>query len=301
MSRIFLIGAGRIGLPVTTNLVAAGHDVQVFDVRAEVRECVEAAGAQWAEDLRETAQHVDLVLTILPGSPELRSVMIGDGHGDSGLLGWLAEGQSWVDLTSASPALGRELAEASIPSGVSYLDAPLGGGPGAAREGALTLYVGGAADVVTRLRSVLDVIAAPDRIRHVGPAGTGYLAKLLINLLWFGQSVAVGEALLLGDRHGLAPAAIGDVLRDGPAGSDFVDRYLPRLFDGDYVPDFGLDRIVEELRSLEELARADDLPFDVSRAVVRLFENALVTEGPRDGELLGIAHLERRAQRRLRG
>jgi 3-hydroxyisobutyrate dehydrogenase-like beta-hydroxyacid dehydrogenase len=297
MSRVCVIGAGRIGLPVLTNLASTGHQVQGYDVRPEVREAVEAAGARWFGDARSAAADVDVVLTILPGTPELRDVMLGADR----LLGALGPDQLWIDLTSASPALGRELAGAATGAGTGYVDAPLGGGPSAARAGSLTLYVGGRATEVSRAREVFAAIAAPGRIHHLGPSGSGYLAKLLVNLLWFGQTVAVGEALLLGQHHGLEPAAMRELLSAGPAGSDFIDRYLPQLLDGDYLPSFGLDRIVEELRSVDELARTDELPFDVSRAVVRLYENALATEGHHDGELLGIAHLERRAGRHLRG
>jgi 3-hydroxyisobutyrate dehydrogenase-like beta-hydroxyacid dehydrogenase len=297
MSRICVIGAGRIGLPVLANLVTVGHEVYVFDVRSDVREAVEGAGAHWIDELQAAAVAAEVVLTILPGTPELREVMLGA----DGLLSVLRPDQLWIDLTSASPAAARELAAAVSRAGVGYLDAPLGGGPSAAAAGTLTLYVGGNDAEVSRARAVLEVLAAPDGIRHVGPAGSGYLAKLLVNLLWFGQAAAVGEALLLGQQHGLAPTVMRDLLQRGPAGSDFIDRYLPRLLDGDYLPSFGLDRIVEELRSVDELAQADDLPFDVSRSVVQLYESALRTEGSRDGELLGIAHLERRAGRRLRG
>jgi len=134
MVDIALVGAGRIGLPVARHLVAAGHSVRVHDIRGELESTIKAAGATWGRP----SAGADVLLTALPGSPELRSVIVGQA-----LLSALRPGTVWLDLTSASPALGAQLASAAQRHGIDYLETPVGGGPDAAEAGALTLYVGG--------------------------------------------------------------------------------------------------------------------------------------------------------------
>jgi 3-hydroxyisobutyrate dehydrogenase len=300
VTKVAVIGVGRIGLPVVQRLVGAGVDVRAFDVRAEVRAEVESAGAAWAVDQAQAVADTDVVLTVLPGSPELREAMLGGAAGRPGLLELVGPGTTWIDLTSAAPDLAVELAHAAEGAGVDYLDAALGGGPDAARSATLTLYVGGAIATLDRHRPLLEAIARPDGIRHMGAAGSGYLTKLLVNALWFGQALAVGETLLMGQRAGLAPAALREVLIDSPAGSDFITTYLPALLRGDYLTSFGLDRCVEELDSVQRFVRDHQLPGEFISWVAGAHRAALAQLGPVDGELMGIAYLEQRAGSLLR-
>ncbi|WP_371407439.1 NAD(P)-dependent oxidoreductase [Kribbella sp. NBC_00662] len=279
MVEIALVGAGRIGLPVARHLVAGGHSVRVHDVRAEVEERVTEFGATWGEPLPETA----VLVTVLPGSPELGSVM-------PGLLDRLRPGTIWLDLTSASPALGAELAAAASRHGIDYLEIPVGGGPDAAETGELTLYAGGEPATLDRAEPILRTFAR--QVHHTGPHGTGYLTKLLVNLLWFNQVVAVGEVLMLGRSGGLDPARLRELLLKGPAASAFIEDVVPRLLVGDQLATFGLDRIVEELESLEHFAGQHEVPAAMTSLVSSVHRDALARFGPVDGELLAIAHLE---------
>lgn len=297
---VAVLGAGRIGRPVIANLVAAGHRVRVHDIRPELATGVRSSGAEWAGSAADAVAGVDFVLTVMPGSPELEALMLGCPEASSGLFDQLPAGCVWIDLTSASPDLGATLAMAARVRRVSYLDAALGGGVEAAADGTLTLYVGGAGDVLERARDLLRAIAHPGRIHHMGDSGTGYLTKLLVNLLWFGQAVAAGEALLLGQAAGLDPARLLQLLPGSPAASAMVSTVLPKLLDGDYLTSFGLDRCVEELDSIERLAQARGTPFDVSSAVTATHRKALAEFGPVDGELMGVAYLERLTGRTLR-
>ncbi len=293
---VAVIGAGRIGAPVVANLVAAGHRVQVFDVRGELEDDVRALGAGWAHSAAAAVSDADVVLTVLSGSPELAALMIGA----EGLLDHLPPHCVWIDLTSAAPDLAGVLAQAASTRAVRYLDAAVGGGVEAALDGALTLYVGGDQELLDEFRGLLAAIADPQRILYTGPSGSGYLTKLLVNLLWFGQAAVAAEALLLGQAAGLDPARLQHVLAGSPAASVVVDNVLPKLLEGDYLTSFGLDRCVEELDSIERLALERGTPFDVSAAVARIHRDALAEFGPTDGELMAVAYLERRAGRLLR-
>ncbi len=148
-----------------------------------------------------------------------------------------------------------------------------------------------------RHRKLLEALG---RIEHVGGHGAGYTTKLLVNLLWFGQAVAVGEALLLARRAGIELDVLHRALNTSAAASEFLRRDLDALLDGDYLESFGLDRCVEELEAV--VALADDLrvPFDLSATVARSYRAALSRFGSVDGELLAVALLEERAGLRLR-
>jgi 3-hydroxyisobutyrate dehydrogenase len=283
-----------MGLPLIVRLSGAGHEVLATDVRPQRRRVAQGAGARWAANAAEVATASDFVITALPGSPELRELVLGSGH----LLARLGGGAIWVDLTSASAELGRACAERARALGVGYLDAPVGGGVQAMRDGCVTLYVGGRSQVLEAAAPALQAFAAV--IHHVGDNGAGYLAKLLINLLWFTQAAATTEALLLAQCNGVSPAVMQAVLRDSAGDSAFAARHLPALLRGDYLRDFGLDRCVEELDSIEHTAGLTGTPHPLTSATAELHRDALRRFGPVSGELMGPAWLEEQAGTRLR-
>jgi 3-hydroxyisobutyrate dehydrogenase len=295
VERIAVIGAGRIGLPVAANLVAAGYGVTVHDIRPELSADVEQLGATWAVSGGDAIADADTLLTVLPGSRELAEVMLGG----TGLVGALRPGTTWIDLTSATPALGTELVGAAGRAGITFLDAPISGGPAAAVAGTLTFYVGGPVEVYRRHRPLLTVLGDPVRVHRVGGPGAGYLVKLLINSLWFTQLLSLTEVALLGQACGIEADVFDALVASSPAAGAVATDYLPRLRRGDYVADFGLERIVEELDGLDVLAQHLSSPFDISRVTARLHREALSTFGAVDGELLGAAYLERRAGHNL--
>jgi 3-hydroxyisobutyrate dehydrogenase-like beta-hydroxyacid dehydrogenase len=290
MRMVGVIGLGRIGTPLVARLVAAGHSVVATDVRAERRPTVEQTGAHWTDSLPVNAE---VVFTVLPGSPELRELVLGSGR----LLERLAEGTLWIDLTSASLELGQECARAAEEHAVGYLDAPIGGGVPAMERGEVTLYVGGPDALVDTAEPLLRSFATT--LHRTGASGTGYLTKLLINLLWFGQAVLSTEALLLAQRHGLAPERLRGMLPGSAGDSAFARDHLSALLAGDYLADFGLDRCVEELDAVERSADQANLPHPVMTAVAALHRAALEHYGPVDGELLAAAWLEQQAGTRL--
>jgi 3-hydroxyisobutyrate dehydrogenase len=281
-----------MGMPICANLVRAGHDVVATDLRPELESDVIAARASWADSARAAAEGAEVLFTVLPGPAEVREALLAPG----GALNGLAAGATWIDMSTCPPAAGRELAELARARGVLCLDAPMGGDPAAARDGTLQLFVGGEPSVVEHRRDLLEAVADPARIRHVGARGAGYLSKLLVNLLWFGQALATAEALLIARREGLDL----DVLRDAISSNSFLHSGLDALLDGDYLTSFPLDRCCEELQAVTALA--DDLgtPHELASVAESIYSRALERYGPADGELLGVALLEEAAGLRLR-
>jgi 3-hydroxyisobutyrate dehydrogenase len=290
-STIGVIGVGRMGPGISRSLVGAGFDVVAGDRDGGREQVVRAAGARWLGETAQVAAAADVLITVLPGTAELLEVMAAVGPA-------LASGATWIDMTSCAPVAVRDLVETMRARGVDCLDAPAGGGPGAARIGALHLFVGGEAETVERHRMLLQALG---RVEHVGESGAGYTIKLLVNLLWFGQAVAVAEALLLARRVGLDLKRVRALLAHSPAASRFVEHDLDAVFTGDYLENFGLDRCCEELDAIATLADEQEVPFEIAAAVRRVYREALERYGAVDGELLAVALLEEQAGVLLRG
>lgn len=295
MSVIGFVGIGQMGTPMCTNLVRAGYRVIASDVRPERQETVESLGAEWAPTSVDAAAGSDVLITMLPGPGEVSRAMIDDGALDA-----LPGGSTWLDMSSNSAAAAAPVQARADERGVHTLEAPVGGGIPAATAGTLQLFVAGDAELVERHRPLLDVLGEPRQVLHIGARGTGYTAKLLVNLLWFGQAIAVTEALLLAESTGIDLAVFHDALNTSAAASTFIRRDLAALLDGDYLEFFGLDRICEELAALTPLAAEQNVPFELSTLVERIHLRALDRFGPRNGELLASALLEEQAGRRLR-
>ena len=277
-------------------LVRAGYEVIATDRRAEREPAAVACGADWRDTPAQAAATADVLISMLPGPREVHAAMLGD----AGALTSLATDATWIDMSSNSPAAARPVQEQAMQRGVEVLEAPVGGGIAAAQAGTLQLFVGGEASAVEKHRGLLEVLGDPGRIVHVGGHGTGYTVKLLVNLLWFGQAVATAEALLLGQRAGVDPAALQHALAGSSAASTFIRNDLGLVFRGDYLASFGLDRICEELDEVTELAGDYQVPWQLSEVVRRTYRRALDRFGPAEGELLAVSLLEDEAGDKLR-
>jgi 3-hydroxyisobutyrate dehydrogenase-like beta-hydroxyacid dehydrogenase len=276
--RVGMIGLGRMGLPICARFVEHGFDVACTDLSGARRELGERAGAVTVSDTGGVAAGADVVVTVLPGPAEVTAVA-------ATVTAAMTPGAVWLDLSTASPAAARVTAAAAQRHGVAVVDAPLGGGPPAAAEGRLLSFAGARAEDLKRVRTVLEVVA--DRIVHVGPPGSGYVAKLLANALWFGQAVATAEALTIATRAGLDAELIRAALSQSAAASRFLADDARSLLDGDDLPWFALERCAEQLQSLAAFADELSVPADVLDAVRDVHAAALEHYGDVDGELLG--------------
>jgi 3-hydroxyisobutyrate dehydrogenase-like beta-hydroxyacid dehydrogenase len=288
-----IVGVGRMGGAMLPRL-AAGRTVIAHDVVPSRCEPVRAAGARWSASLRELAEQCDVLVTTLPGPEELRVVM-------AEALPVLRTGTLWIDCTSGDPRLTASLAEAAGRRGIEVVAAPMGGSVGEAASGSLTFFVSGDGAAVERARPVLRTLAAEDGIRQVGQrVEDGQVVKLLANALWFVNATAGAEALLIGAGLGVEPERLRALLDGSAGGSAALTNHVPRLLDGDYLETFGLDRVVEELRTVRALGTDSGSATPVLDASADLHEAALERFGPALGELLGARLLEERTGRRLR-
>jgi 3-hydroxyisobutyrate dehydrogenase len=285
-----------MGAPVCANLVQAGYRVRAGDACPEAAALAGRLGAQWVPQLSRLAAGSDVLITILPGPGEVEEAMLGPGE----MAEALRPGATWIDMTSNSPTAMAGIQRSLLARGVHVLEAPVARGVDAAEQGSLQLLVGGDAEVLARQRALLGAVGDPGQIIHVGGHGAGYTAKLIINLLWFGQAVATAEALLLGQAAGLDIGLLRETLTRSAADSQFIRHDLDALFAGDYLRNFSLDRCYQELQIITERARDLAVPFQLSETVADIYRAAVSRYGTADGELLGIALLEEQAGRQLR-
>jgi 3-hydroxyisobutyrate dehydrogenase len=269
---------------MAANVLRAGFPVTVNDLRREAAAGLEAAGASWAASPADVARATDVLITMLPGPPQVAAVMLGEGGAFAALRG----GSTWVDMSTSTPDVGRRAAVLGAERGVSVVDAPVSGMVKGAVSGTLQIFAGGDLADVQRVRPVLEAMGDPERILHVGPRGAGYAVKLCINLLWFIHVAATAEVLQMGVRAGVDLDVLRRSLAASPASSLVVERDILPVWRGDYDESFTLDLVTKDLGLALELARDTGTPAEVSALVEELHRRARAAYGDRAGELSAV-------------
>jgi 3-hydroxyisobutyrate dehydrogenase len=223
---IGFVGLGNMGGRMTACLTRDNVDVLGYDPREGA---AEQAGARAATSPREVAEAADVVLMSLPDSTVVEAVVLGD----DGLLGAAREGQVVVDLSTAAPESTRRLNAMYAERGVEYLDAGISGGAAAADKGALTLMVGGSAEALERVRSVLDHFSA--KLFRVGESGAGHATKLLNNFLNAVSLAATAEVMVAAKKAGLDLHTVLDVLNSSSGVNFATLNRFPKIIEGDYL------------------------------------------------------------------
>lgn len=255
--KVAYIGLGTMGARMVTNLLKAGHEVVVNDVRREAAEPLTALGARWAESPALAASGAEITFTSLPGPKEVEAVAMGE----SGVLHGIAEGAIYADLSTSSATLARRMYEAFTERGAHALDAPVSGGPYGAETATLIIMVGGDEAVFQRARPALDSIG--DNITYIGDAGAGAVAKLVHNMIGIASAQLTAEAFTLGVKAGVSPEKLLEAVRGGAYGKHMsLTHGLPNVvFTGDFDnPRFALALARKDLGLATELARELGVP-----------------------------------------
>ena len=258
------MGLGTMGGPMCGRLAAAGYPVTAYDLDSAALAAAVEVGAVAAASANDCGRSADLFLTSLPGPPQVEAVMAGPG----GALSAMRPGSVWVDLTTNSLELVRELA-AAAPDGVAVVDAPVTGAVDGARRGELTLFVGGDPADVAVARPVLEHLGT---VIDCGPLGSGNVVKLVTNQLWFAAAAALGEGFAVGVANGVELRTLWEAILDS-VGDSFVARHdAPSIFAGHYDPSFPLSLCVKDLGLLADLESNVDADLPVTGAARSAFE-----------------------------
>lgn len=263
--KIGFIGLGLMGKPMAKNLMAAGYDLVVHNKPPQNAEDLGREGATVAKSAREVAEQSDIIITMLPDSPDVRVVVAGAG----GVLEGIRPGALLVDMSSISPVVTRELAEQVQAKGASMLDAPVSGGDVGAIQGTLSIMVGGDEADFERARPLFEVMGKT--IVHVGGTGAGQVTKAANQVVVGITIAAVSEALLLGAKGGVAPEKILDVLGGGLAGNKVMEVKREKFLTHNFTPGFRAELHHKDMGIAMSAAREYGLVLPLTAIVDQLF------------------------------
>ena len=272
MLKVGYIGLGLMGKSIARNILKAGFTVVVHNrSRAAVDELV-AEGAQAANSPAEVAGQVDVVFTNLPDSPDVEQVVLGP----RGILETAHPGLIYVDNSTIKPVTARAIASRLAEKGALALDAPVSGGDVGAKNGTLTIMVGGDADALERVMPVL--LAMGKAVTHVGEAGAGQVAKAANQIMVAAQMVAMAELLVFSQKAGVDPKKVVEAIKGGAAQCWTLDVKPPRLFAGNRRPGFKAHMQAKDLNIVLETAREYGVPLPGTAENAQLF-NAMLQMG----------------------
>jgi 2-hydroxy-3-oxopropionate reductase len=269
MLKVGYIGLGLMGKSIARNILKAGFPLVVHNrSHAAVDELV-AEGAVAASTPAVVAAQVDVVFTNLPDTPDVEKVILGE----RGIIEGAHHGLICVDNSTIKPGAARMIAEKLAERNVSALDAPVSGGDIGARNGTLTIMVGGDASALEKAMPVF--LAMGKTVTHVGDAGAGQVAKAANQIMVAAQMVAMGELLVFAKKAGVDPRKVVDAIKGGAAQCWTLDVKPPRLFDGNRNPGFKARMQLKDLRIIQETAKEYDIPISGTEANTRLFQQMI--------------------------
>jgi 2-hydroxy-3-oxopropionate reductase len=272
MKKIGFIGLGIMGKPMAKNLLKAGYPLTVYDIRPKpVQELVEA-GAKKGSSSADVAAKNEVVITMLPNSPDVKEAVLGK----NGVLDGAKEGLILIDMSSIAPLVSIEVSKKASEKGVKMLDAPVSGGEPKAIEGTLAIMVGGPQDVFDEVKAILEVMGAS--VTLVGEIGSGNITKLANQIIVALNIAAMSEAMLLATKAGVDPEKVYNAIRGGLAGSTVLDAKVPLALQGNFKPGFRIELHIKDLTNALETAHELDVPIPLSSQVLE-YMHALKVDG----------------------
>jgi 2-hydroxy-3-oxopropionate reductase len=272
MLKVGYIGLGLMGKSIARNILKAGFPLVVHNrSRGAVDELV-TEGATAAFSAREVAAQVDVVFTNLPDTPDVEKVVLGE----NGIIEGVHPGLVFVDNSTIKPASARMLAKKLVAKNVFALDAPVSGGDIGARNGTLTIMVGGETFALEKVMPVFQAMGKT--VTHVGDSGAGQVAKAANQIMVAAQMVAMGELLVFSKKAGVDPKKVVEAIKGGAAQCWTLDVKPPRLFDGNRNPGFKAHMQLKDLKIILETAREYDIPVSGTEENTRLFQEMIDSE-----------------------
>ena len=249
MYKIGFIGLGIMGKPMARNLLKAGYSMVVYDINNEVVKELVRDGAAEAGSSSEVASRSDVIITMLPDSPEVKEVVLGK----DGIIHGVKSGTVVIDMSSIAPSTSRALSEELLKKEVVMLDAPVSGGEPKAIEGTLAIMVGGPEDTFNRVKDILGKMGAS--VKLVGEIGSGNITKLANQIIVALNIAAIGEAMVLAAKAGADPEKVYQAIRGGLAGSTALDAKMPMILDGNFKPGFRIELHIKDLKNALETSK----------------------------------------------
>ena len=281
MKKIGFVGLGIMGKPMAKNLLRAGYAVTVFDINQDAVKEVMAEGAAMAKTSKEVAQHSEVVITMLPNSPHVKTAVLGE----NGVLEGAKPGLILIDMSSIAPLASQEIAAAVAKKGVEMLDAPVSGGEPKAIDGTLSILVGGKQELFDKCFELLSKMGKS--IVRCGDVGAGNTTKLANQIVVALNIAAVSEAFVLATKAGVDPELVFNAIRGGLAGSTVMEAKGPMMLAGNFKPGFKIDLHIKDLANAIETGHDVGVPLPLTASVMEILQ-ALKVDGKGQNDHSGI-------------
>jgi 2-hydroxy-3-oxopropionate reductase len=295
MKKIGFIGLGIMGKPMAKNLLKAGYSLTVYDIVPEKTKEVVKAGANAGSSNKEVAEKSEIIITMLPNSPEVKDAVLGPG----GVLEGAKAGTILIDMSSIAPLASQEIAGKAKEKGVIMLDAPVSGGEPKAVEGTLAIMVGGPQETFDQVKDILGIMGAS--VTLVGEIGSGNMTKLANQIIVALNIAAMSEAMVLAAKAGVDPEKVFQAIRGGLAGSTVLDAKMPLVLKGNFKPGFRIELHIKDLANALDTAHGIGVSVPLSAAVMEVMQ-ALKVDGKGTDDHGGIIQFyEKLAKVQVRG
>lgn len=268
--KIGFIGLGIMGKPMAGHLIDAGYELVVHNRNRDAVDELAGKGAIEAHSGKEVAEQSDIVITMLPDSPDVESVALGEG----GIIEGAHEGLIFVDMSTIAPSVTTQVGEVLAEKGVKSLDAPVSGGDIGAQNATLSIMVGGDEDTFNAVKPLFDIMGQSAIL--CGPLGAGQIVKACNQILVAVTIAGVSEALTMGTKAGVDPIKIVQVLSGGLARCGVLENRGERMVNGDFDPGFRIRLHYKDLNIIQKTGNDFGVPLPVTSEVFELFKTAMV-------------------------
>lgn len=270
--KVGFIGLGIMGKPMCLNLMKAGHQAVVLTLDKDVLAEMAAQGATVAETPKAVAEQVDVVITMLPNSPQVKTVVLGE----NGIIEGAKAGCTVIDMSSIAPLVSKEIAAELAKKGVDMLDAPVSGGEPKAIDGTLSVMVGGKKETFDKFQALL--LSMAGSVVYTGDIGAGNITKLANQIIVALNIAAMSEALVLAAKAGVEPDLVYQAIRGGLAGSTVLDAKAPLVMDRKFDPGFRINLHIKDLANVMDTAHGVGAPLPLTASVMEILQ-ALKVDG----------------------
>lgn len=270
--KVGFIGLGIMGKPMSKNLIKAGYELVVCDFNKPAVEELVLLGATEAANAKDIALQADVIITMLPNSPHVRAVALGE----NGIADSAKEGIVLIDMSSIDPVESQSIGKALKEKGIDMLDAPVSGGEPKAIDGTLSVMVGGEKELFDKYYDLLNVMAGS--VTYVGTIGSGNVAKLANQIIVALNIAAVSEALTLATKIGTDPELVFEAIRGGLAGSTVLEAKAPMILNRTFDPGFRIELHIKDLTNAINASHAVSSPLPLTASVMEIMQ-ALKADG----------------------
>lgn len=264
--KVGFVGLGIMGKPMAKNLLAAGHELMVYDFNRDAVKEVVDAGAKEAKNGAEIALQTDVVIIMVPNSPHVRSAVFGEG----GVAEGADESTVIIDMSSIDPVESKKIGEELAEKNIEFLDCPVSGGEPKAIDGTLSIMCGGKKDVWEKYKSLLECMGSS--VVYVGPIGSGNVAKLANQMIVAINIGACAEAFTFAKKMGSDPKLVYDAIRGGLAGSTVMDAKVPMMLEGNYQPGFRIDLHIKDLTNALNASHTIHMPVPLTANLMEVMQ-----------------------------